>query len=203
MHNIYSYSDKELIYLSKNDTLLGSYITKRGFIERKVFCDLFEGLCFSTINQQLSMKTAEKIFDKLKNVVGEIIPDNLLDENMLSEFGLTKNKAHCIAEFSRLFKSGEFSGEKFEAMSDREVIECLTKIKGIGTWTAEMVLIFCLERKDVLSLSDYGIRKGLSVIHGIDVNDKKSMEKYKELYSPYGTIASFYLWEAAKEKNLC
>ena len=83
----------------------------------------------------------------------------------------------------------------------KNIIKTLTEIHGIGAWTAEMTLIFCLGRKDVLSLSDFGIRKGLSILHGIDIKDITVMRKYKELYSPFGTVASIYLWEI-KENNI-
>jgi DNA-3-methyladenine glycosylase II len=145
------------------------------------------------------MKACETLWGRLTAEFGSICPKNMTNAERLRGAGLPRSKAECIARCAELFLSGEISGEKAAELSDREVVDLLTSIKGIGEWTAEMALIFCLKRPDVLSLSDYGIRKGLSLLHGMDVKDRKSMERFKKLYSPFGTAASIYLWEIARE----
>ncbi|MDE6731330.1 MAG: DNA-3-methyladenine glycosylase 2 family protein, partial [Oscillospiraceae bacterium] len=142
------------------------------------------------------------LFEKVRREVGEILPENLTSAEGLFGCGLSRTKAECLAACAVKFQSGELSAGKLSGMSDEEVIKTLTAIRGIGAWTAEMTLIFCLGRADVLSLADYGIRKGLSVLHGIEINGMKNlaeMRKFKALYSPFGTAASVYLWEIAKE----
>lgn len=201
MKKIYCYDNKSIDFLSDVDKELGKVIENTGIIKRYVYDDFFEGLCYNIINQQLSMKSADTIFSGLKNRFGTLSPEKLTDENEIRNSGLPKTKACCISECAVLFSQGRWNDEMFGKMTDSEVIEVLTKVRGIGIWTAEMTLIFCLGRQDILSLSDYGIRKGLNALHGVDVNDKVEMEKYRKLYSPYGTVASFYLWEAAKEKK--
>lgn len=196
---IISYGEKETAYLSRRDKKLGKYIAKLGFVERRAADDLFSGLCYNIINQQISMKAADALFERVRREVGEILPENLRSAEQLSGCGLSRTKADCLAACAVKFRSGELSAEMFSSMSDEEVIKTLTTIRGIGAWTAEMTLIFCLGRADVLSLSDYGIRKGISVLHGIDVKKLAEMKKYKALYSPFGTAASVYLWEIAKE----
>lgn len=195
MSNILQYGDKELAYLSKCDKELGKYISDVGHIERNIFTDVFEGLCFNIINQQLSMKSANTLYSKIQEKLGSISPEKIIDSKKLISYGLPKCKAECIATCAEKFRTGEINAERLSELSDSGVMEILTGIKGIGKWTAEMTLIFCLERPDVLSLSDYGIRKGLSILHKIDITDIKEMQKYKKLYSPYGTTASVYLWE--------
>ena len=83
-------------------------------------------------------------------------------------------------------------------MTDEEVIKELSSLKGIGVWTAEMLLMFSLGRRDVLSFGDFGIRRGLCRIHGLAEEEltKEKFEEYRRLYSPYGTVASLYLWAA-------
>lgn len=198
---IIEYGEKETAYLTKRDPKLGKHIKKLGFVERERFDDVFSGLCYSIIGQQISMKAADSIFEKLSARVGALVPDNLLNADRLFDCGLSHTKANCIAICAEKFKSGELTLKTLSGMKDNELIKTLTEIKGIGEWTAEMTLIFGLGRKDILSLSDYGIRKGLSVLHGIDIKDKATMLKFKKLYSPYGTTASIYLWEIAKEDS--
>ena len=193
------YNDHQTSCLSKRDGRLGAFIEKKGFVERHVFDDFFTGLCYNIIGQQLSMKACETLWRKFTECVGDVAPENCIDSESMKKCGLSRNKAECIAACAKHTLTGELAYERLAKMSDEDVIAALTKIKGIGRWTAEMVLIFCLARPDVLSLSDFGIRKGLSLLHDIDMSDKKSMERFRELYSPFGTVASVYLWEAARD----
>lgn len=192
------YGEKEMEYLSRRDGKLGKYIKMLGFVERKAADDLFSGLCYNIINQQLSMKAADTLYEKVRAAVGEIAPENLQSAERLFGCGLSHTKAECLALCAGKFQSGELSAEKLSAMTDDEIIKTLTGLRGIGEWTAQMTMIFCLERKDVLSLSDFGIRKGLSILHGIDMKNLAEMRKYKKIYSPCGTAASVYLWEISK-----
>ena len=198
MKKLISYGADEIAHLSKRDGKLCKYIYKICFVERECFDDLFSGLCYSIINQQLSMKAADRLYDKIRDEVGEIVPENMLSASLLFGCGLSHAKADCLALCAVKFRGGELSADALSEMSDDEVMKTLTEIRGIGAWTAEMTMIFCLGRSDVLSLSDYGIRKGLSVLHGMDIKDQAAMRKFKKLYSPYGTTASVYLWEISK-----
>ncbi len=194
----FNYTDKATELLSLRDEKLGTFINKIGHIDRIVYDDVFEGLCFNIVNQQLSMKACETLWSKLCATLGNATPDDWTDAESLKSGGLSKSKADCIARCAEKFKSGELSAELLRSLPDEKAVKLLTEIKGIGKWTAEMTLIFCLERENVLSLSDYGIRKGLSVLHCIEMTDKKALNSFIERYTPYGTIASFYLWEIAR-----
>lgn len=185
--------------LSQRDEKLGAYIKAKGNISRMGFDDVFSGICYNIVNQQISMKACEALWAKLCERLCEIVPENCLDAARLKAYGLSQSKSDCIAECARRFTTGELSAQKLRNMTDDEVKDALTAIKGIGEWTAEMTMIFCLGRSDVLSLSDFGIRKGISLLHDIDIKNIKEMKKFKTLYSPYGTAASLYLWEAARE----
>lgn len=202
MKKIISYGEEETAYLSKRDRKLGKYIEKIGPVERECFDDLFPGLCYSVINQQISMRAADRLYAKIDAEVGGIVPGNMLNSEQLFGCGLSHSKADCLALCAAKFNSGELSAEMLSRMTDAEIVRTLTKIRGIGAWTAEMVMIFCLDRRDVLSLSDYGIRKGLSILHGIDMKDIAAMRKFTALYSPYGTTASVYLWEISKGDSI-
>ncbi len=193
------YTLRETALLSQRDERLGAYIAQKGYIRRMMFEDIFEGLCYNIVNQQLSMKACDTLWAKLCARLGGISPHNCADAETLKTAGLSRAKAECISRCAGLFISGELTAQGLCAMQDGAARAALTSIKGIGAWTADMTLIFCLGCADVLSLSDYGIRKGISLLHGIDIKDVKAMEKFRALYSPYGTVASFYLWEAARE----
>ena len=197
--SVISCNAQQAEFLSQRDEKLGQFIKKKGNISRMGFDDVFSGICYNIVNQQISMKACESLWAKLCEWLHEIVPQNCLDAAKLKVCGLSQSKADCIAECARRFTTGELSAQKLCNMTDAEVKTALTAIKGIGEWTAEMTLIFCLGRDDVLSLSDFGIRKGLSLLHDIDIKNIKEMRKYKKLYSPYGTAASLYLWEAARE----
>ncbi len=196
---ILNYTSEHTELLAQRDGKLGDFISRKGFVQRYVFDDFFTGLCYNIVGQQLSMKACETLWRKFTAGVSQVTPQHCLDSVLIRSCGLSRAKAECIAACAERFASGELSKAALRSMTDEQAVSALTAIKGIGRWTAEMVLIFCLARPDVLSLSDYGIRKGLSLLHGIDMSDKKSMLKYKELYSPYGTVASLYLWEAARD----
>lgn len=200
--SIIRYGRRETDYLSQRDKKLGAFIAKTGFVERSAFGDVFTGPCFNIINQQLSMKAADTLFAKVKAAVGEIVPKNMADAKKLFACGLSQSKADCLTLCAVKFRSGEMSAEILVSLSDEDVMKRLTALRGIGAWTAEMTLIFCLGRGDVPSLSDYEIRKGLSLLHDIDIKDIAAMKKYKGLYSPYGTTASVYLWEISKGEKL-
>lgn len=197
----FRYTPEQTGLLSRRDRKLGNFIARRGYVEREVFDDFFTGLCYNIVGQQLSMKACETLWGKLVSAVGSVTPHNCSDPAVLKGAGLSQAKADCIAECSARSLSGELSERSLRKMTDEEVTAALTEVKGIGRWTAEMVLIFCLERPDVLSLSDFGIRKGLCLLHGTDPKDKAALAAFKELYSPYGTAASLYLWEAARLIN--
>lgn len=200
MSNIFSYTEKDCEYLSKRDSKLGELIAKRGFVRRELFDDVFEGLCFNIINQQLSQKAAKSLFERLRGTVGAVVPNNVRNTETLLSCGLSRSKSECIALCAEQFLSGKLSERKLSAMSDSDAVRALTALRGIGDWTAEMTLIFCLGRRDVLSLSDFGIRRGISILHKINTKDRAALEKFKALYSPLGTVASIYLWEVTENE---
>lgn len=191
-------TDEELKYLSSRDARLAAFIRKYNAEERRLHDDFFAGLCYNIVDQQLSTKACLTLRAKLAERFGEITPETVGNAEELRACGLSQNKADCIAACAALFRSGALSAEKAAGMTDKELTDALTQVRGIGVWTAEMTLIFCLGRRDVLSISDYGIRKGISLLHGIDMKDKRTMEKFRELYSPCGTAASVCLWQIAR-----
>jgi DNA-3-methyladenine glycosylase II len=112
---------------------------------------------------------------------------------------MTFRKAEYIKDFACKVLSGEFDIESLPDKSDDELIARLSALKGIGVWTAEMIMTFCMQRPDIFSFGDLAIHRGLRMLYHHKNVDKKLFEKYRRRYSPYGTVASLYIWAIAAE----
>lgn len=201
----FAYGKKELNYLKKRDKALGRFIAERGFIERKVEPNTFAALIQHIISQQINGKTAEKIYLRVCSLCNDVMTEQAIRSLALEQLqtcGMSAKKAQNIQAAAAFFAEKSITGLYFAEKSDEEVIKELTQLPGVGVWTAEMLLLFSLQRKNILSYGDYGIKKGLCLLHGIEKIDKRTFAAFKEQYSPYASIASLYLWEIANTKLL-
>lgn len=199
MH-IFKYGQKEVDHLSERDPRMAQAIRGLGMIERKITPDPLAALAFSIISQQISGKAAENISRRFLGFVGgNVTPISILSHTPeeLKTCGISLRKATFIHRIAAAFSEGHLSGETLADMDDRELLNTLTVLPGVGPWTAEMLMIFSLQRPNVLSWGDFGIRKGLMILHNRKDLDKKHFQTLQELYSPYCTVASFYLWAIA------
>lgn len=161
--------------------------------------NLFKNLVGEIINQQLSDKASATIFDRFVGLFGgKSFPEpskilSVSDEKLRSS-GISYSKVSYIKNIARAIEDGELDLENIHKLSDEEVIGQLTKIKGIGVWTAEMFLMFSLKRPDVFSFGDLGLRTAISRLYKVDRNDKDKIIKISNKWSPYRTIACRYLW---------
>lgn len=196
---VIEYGAEEIEFLSKKDKKLGKFIERRGFVEREVNPDVFFFLVRSIVTQQISNKAAATVVGRMREKLPDITPDMLrsVSDGELQSIGISMRKVSYIKGLCDSVCSGALNLDKLHVMSDSEVADVLLPIKGIGIWTVEMTLIFSLCRRDVVSFGDYAIRKGMMNLYGINELDKALFEKYRKRYSPYGTVASVYLWEAA------
>ena len=192
----FPYSQKELDYLSARDPLLGGVIRAVGFIDRTVEEDVFSAVVHHIIGQQISMRAQETVWQRLQELLGEVTPDTLADADTeaVKGCGMTYRKADYIRDFAQKVRSGEFDVEALREMEDGEAVKALSALRGVGEWTAEMLLLFCLRRSDVLSYGDLGIRRGMMKLYGWEEMTKAQFEACRKRYSPYGSVASFYLW---------
>ncbi len=195
----FPYTQEETRYLSEADPKLGKYIEEYGYLQRKVEPDIFFALIESIVAQQISGKAADTIFSRVKEALDEITPQSILDTDVevLRTCGISQNKAKYMKSAAEFFFASDETYESMREKSDEELISLLTQIKGVGVWTAEMLLIFSFGRKDILSYNDFAIRKGLKILHGLSELKQEEYGIYKNMYSPYASIASFYLWEIA------
>ncbi len=195
----FRYGQKETDYLKSRDKRLGELIDRIGPIERELDTDLFSALAHQIVGQQISMKAQQTIWNRMRDGLGTVDAARILaaGPERLQAFGMTFRKAEYITDLARRVQSGAFDPEAVRGMSDEQAIAALTELKGIGVWTAEMLLLFCLERPDVFSFGDLGIQRGLRMVYRHRCIDRKLFEKYRRRFSPCGSVASLYLWAAA------
>ena len=196
---MYNYGKEELDYLRLRDPKLGELFDEFGIVRRKEMKNPFEALICSIVGQQISAKAQESAIKKIKALIGRISPANIINCELakLRACGLSERKALAIVDAAKLFANLKLSKKRLLEMQAPQIEKILTSIKGVGPWTAEMLMIFALDKPDILSYADFGIRKALSLLHEIEKLDKKTFEKFRLLYSPYGSVASVYLWEFA------
>ncbi|NLB89040.1 MAG: methylated-DNA--[protein]-cysteine S-methyltransferase [Syntrophomonadaceae bacterium] len=195
----FSYGEKEITYLKSRDPLLGKAIDEIGLIKREVIPDMFMALVNSIIGQQISTKAQITIWNRMQEKFAPITPQNIgsLAIEELQTIGISMRKASYIKEIADLVNKGELDFSQLNTMSDKEVCTYLTKLKGVGVWTAEMLMIFSMQRPNILSWNDLGIHRGLRMLYGHGEITPELFAKYKDLYSPYASVASLYLWEIA------
>jgi DNA-3-methyladenine glycosylase II len=195
----FQYGQTEIDYLKSKDKILGAAIDKIGYIKRPINTDLFSSIIFFIIGQQISSTAHKTIWERVNKKVGIITPATIcnLDVDEIQELGTTFRKAKYIKDISEKIKNGKLNIDEIKNKIDDEGIIELSKLKGIGPWTVEMIMIFCLQRPNILSYNDLGIHRGLRMLYHHKNIDKKLFEKYRYRYSPYNTVASIYLWSIA------
>lgn len=195
----FEYDDTALEYLKNKDKTLNGVIDKIGHIDREVDRDLFSSVIHHIIGQQISTKAQATIWQRLNEGLGVLSADNIIDAGVekLQSFGMTFRKAEYITDFALKIINSEFDLDGIWSKSDKEAIAELVSLKGIGVWTAEMILLFCMQRQNVFSFDDLAIQRGLRMVYHHRKIDRKLFEKYRRRFSPYCSVASLYLWAVA------
>lgn len=164
---------------------------------RRVYYDLLE----SIVSQQLSVKVADVIFKRFLTLFfdGYPHPEQVLaiDFDRLRGVGLSNQKANYLRNVAQFALDNDLESRDWDSMSEAEIIQFLTQIKGVGKWTVEMLLMFTLGRLDVLPVDDLGIQQGMQKLFGIEETGKNlkiRMVELAEPWRPYRTIACRYLW---------
>lgn len=188
-----------MAYLKKKDKRLGQVIDTLGPLERNTDSDLFASVVRQIVGQQISMAAQATIWRRMINALGEITPQRIYstEAQTLQAFGITFKKADYIKDFALKIHEGAFNITALAEKSDDEVIKELSSLKGIGVWTAEMLMIFCMQRPDILSFGDLAIHRGLRMLYHHRKIDRALFEKYRRRFSPCGSVASFYIWAVA------
>jgi DNA-3-methyladenine glycosylase II len=192
---------KALNHLKKSDPVLAAIIGRVGPYKIEYREPVFQTLVRSIVYQQLSGKAALTIFNRLKNAAKDdpITPESILRlrPDRMRKLGLSKQKMVYIRELAKMTKKGEVDFELCLTIEDTQVIEHLTRVKGIGVWTVQMFLMFALQRHDVLPTGDLGIRAAMKKAYGLEELPKpEEMERIAAPWRPYCSVASWYLWRS-------
>jgi DNA-3-methyladenine glycosylase II len=163
----------------------------------RIYYDLLE----SIVSQQLSVKAADVIFKRFLTLFPDQYPhpDQLctIEIERLRSVGLSNQKANYLQNVARFALENDLESHDWDSMSDEEIIQFLTQIKGVGKWTVQMLLMFTIGRPDILPVDDLGIQQAMIRLFNLDANDKQlknNMIARAEVWRPYRTIACRYLW---------
>jgi DNA-3-methyladenine glycosylase II len=187
-------------HLRRNDPILSAIIERVGEYQMRFREPNFETLVKAIIFQQLSGKVASVIYDRLSGgVKGQMTPLEVLKLRpaRMRQLGLSKQKTEYIRDLARHARDRRLEFDELGALTDAEVIERLTQVKGIGVWTVHMFLIFALRRNDVLPTGDLGIRNAIRKAYGlVELPTPAEMETMAAKWRPYCSVASWYLWRS-------
>lgn len=197
--NYFDYGEKEILYLSKKDKKLGQAIKQIGFIQREVEPNLFVALMNSIVAQQVAKKAAATVWARFVDLVGEVTPQNVSKCSVeeIQKCGMSFRKANYILSVA----TAPIEYNKLNNLPVEEITKQLVALPGIGIWTVEMLLIFCLQKPDIVSWGDFAIRKGMMILYNKKELSKQDFLKYKKRYSPFGSVASLYLWHISQGES--
>lgn len=193
-------SDKAVIDLGRQDPTMQKLIKIVGNLEIETRPNLFQSLIRSIVGQQISVEAANSIYQRLIRLTeNDLTVEKLTNMNpeVLRSAGLSTPKIKYIQDLTQKVASGELNLSALSQLDNQTVIKKLTNVKGIGKWTAEVFLIFSLERMDVLAIDDIGLQRGAKWLYQVEQSERRKILIKKEpLWYPHLTLASFYLWEA-------
>jgi DNA-3-methyladenine glycosylase II len=186
-------TDSEAHRALREDPALGALVADHGELALTPAEDTFRRLVVSIVNQQLSVESAAAIRERLAARF-DITPAAMLaaDEESLRETGLSGQKVRYVRNVAAAYREREYP-DALADLDDDAVIDELTDITGVGTWTAKMYLVFCLGRPDVFPVEDLGIRHGMQSVFGTDTT-RAEMETIAERWQPYRSYAALHLW---------
>ncbi|HZU70216.1 MAG TPA: DNA-3-methyladenine glycosylase [Ktedonobacteraceae bacterium] len=195
-------------YLSDIDPIMAQAIERVGPCTLEPNPNVFEALIDAIISQQISVRAADAIMARLRaatcqahayatEFTGSLTPEALLplDHDALRAAGLSTPKARYVRDLTERVSSGQLNLERLAELDDEAVIAELIVVKGIGRWTAEMILIFSLGRADVLPVDDLGLLEGVREAYGLEKRPTpKEMRERGEIWRPYRTFGTYYMW---------
>lgn len=189
--------------VARRDRVMGAFIRRAGPMQLRASrgVDVFSALASSILYQQLAGKAAAAIHKRFVALYegGAPEPRQTLDMPIerLRGAGLSGNKAAAIVDLAAKVVDGTVPRDGWSRLSDDEIVDRLSAVRGIGRWTAEMFLIFDLRRLDVWPVDDYGVRKGYTSIYGLpELPKPKALQAEGERFRPYRTVAAWYCWRA-------
>jgi DNA-3-methyladenine glycosylase II len=195
---------KAIHHLKKADPVIAAIITRVGPFKMQKRPATFWALARAIVFQQLNGKAATTIWNRLEEACGgEATPKSILklSEQQMRACGLSKQKLSYVRDLAQRTLSREIDFERIDQWTDEEIIEHLTRVKGIGEWTAHMFLMFALQRPNVLPTGDYGIRAAMMKAYRMrKMPNPKRMQQVAKCWHPYCSVACWYLWRSLDTK---
>ncbi|MCP5246452.1 MAG: DNA-3-methyladenine glycosylase 2 family protein [Burkholderiales bacterium] len=194
-----AYWTRATLELTARDEVMGRLIQRFDDIALKTRGNAFSTLARSIVGQQISVKAAESVWQKVIAAIPEISPHTIhaAEEDLLRACGLSLRKITYLKDLSRHFHEGVLDVTGWNAMSDEALITQLVQVKGIGRWTAEMFLIFHMLRPDVLPLDDIGLQRAISQHYfASQPVGKKAIQELAKTWQPWRSVATWYLWRS-------
>ena len=193
------YWDRAKRALAREDPVLGAIIRRHPGVHLVARGDPFRTLARSIVGQQITVKAAQSVWERMVAAVPHLTPHSTLavERRSLRACGLSDRKVEYIADLAQHFADGAIRAHRWPAMSDEEVIAELRQVRGIGRWTAEMFLIFSLLRPDVLPVDDLGLQRAVSVSYraGRRVS-AGTIQRIARAWQPWRSVATWYLWRS-------
>jgi len=197
---------KAVLHLSQSDPVMRAIIERVGPCRMEYGDPEFHSLAEAIIYQQLNGKAAVTIFKRFAALAGEpLTPEGILklSEEQLRSVGLSKQKSSYLRDLASKTHEGKLDFGRLPKLSDDEVIEHLTQVKGIGVWTAHMFLMFALRRPNVLPAGDFGVRTAMKKYYKKrNLPKPDQMEKIAKAWEPYRSVACWYLWKSLDVKTM-
>jgi DNA-3-methyladenine glycosylase II len=197
---------KAVNHLKKCDPVLRAIIERVGPCRMEYGPAEFHSLAEAIVYQQLNGKAAVTIFNRFATLAGEpLTPEGILKltDEQLRSVGLSKQKSAYLKDLAAKTAAGQLDFARLPELSDEEVIEHLTQVKGIGVWTAHMFLMFSLRRPNVLPTGDYGVQMAVKKHYKKRKLPKpKDMEKIARAWEPYRSVACWYMWRSLDIKTV-
>ncbi len=193
------YWHNAILALSQSDPVMKTLIQTYPGISLESHGNAFATLARSIVGQQISVKAAETVWQRLLLYITEATPDAVLKANTekLRGCGLSERKVAYLTDLAHKFVSGELDTTLWDSLENEVLIDELMQVKGIGRWTAEMFLIFHLMRPDVMPLDDIGLKRAMEKLYNtnqrLSAND---MQKIAIIWAPWRTVATWYLWRS-------
>ena len=194
-------SDKRVQYLIRKDKVLGEYIDKKNEIEYFLSNNFNQFFVYTIIGQLISTKVANKIYAKFAKLCNnDLSADSILkfSQDDLRALGMTYKKADYILSFMQILKNNKNYLNDINEMDDENAMKELTKLQGIGKWTAKMILMFCLDRQDIVPVEDLAFVKGYNHLYKCNKKPAQILKDCKK-WSPYSSVASRYIYEHGDE----
>ncbi|DAC09328.1 MAG: hypothetical protein CBC63_08385 [Euryarchaeota archaeon TMED103] len=189
------YWDRAKKELSRKDDVLHEIINQFDDLELVSRGDLFYTLIRSVIGQQISVKAASTVWSRFCERIGDIEPDNILSADIeeLRSCGLSQRKAEYVTGISESWS--DYDSLEWKEMSDEEIIQELIKLRGVGKWTAEMILIFTMLRPDVFPIGDIGMIRGIEKSYNSGERmSREELYAVSEKWKPWRTVACCFMW---------